>query len=680
MAPSIPLRDLINSDDLRDNTIAGQINSLIKMQGPLDLLPAVNLISTIPNLKADYNLLNGGQEVDPNGFIKEKPFSPLALVGALLSKYISASISFGNKKTTTSVTQSISTLSQVTGEQCSFSGDNLDIAANVKCQSIDIESSNNLKLHGVKNTLKTESTMKSSTFDVGVGLSGVSFTVSIGDGKVEQSQDQHNSGTYQATNISIKVNNKLEIENAQINGINVKVEALIIEIKQVVDSSVSKGQSTGVSMGVNIGWGGGVTPILSVSNSESLQQSQVVQFISGISGETVEVTANNLISNIAAIEATKDLNIKADSINYIALPTIENIDTETQVTASILPRADGKSVYYGSLYSKDGNKVMSIGWSSNLVDGIQDIRKGIESVLGRNSNDNKQNPKALDQINQDVKDITNANEEQADQERQQAKAQSESIQSTKSTNQKSKGYKVYDTAIGPNEPFIDDYKKVEERIDAMPISDAEKLFYKENAYRVIKKLYSLSYNERANSASQIDDQYGDKNVLEKVWQEVKKLNPLYSNDAHALVTNDQESLAKTTSKSISEIIKYRSKLEVYYDKILNKNLLTATEIQLANNLVLDYYDYLVNTGVLYGYAARDVITNNGAFGRFANNYLHDRAIKEGKSEEQIINIQNNIRISLAYQDAYYRIQEKNTNIPYKDIADYHYKIFENQGL
>ena len=133
--------------------------------------------------------------------------------------------------------------------------------------------------------------MKSSTFDVGVGLSGVSFTVSIGDGKVEQSQDQHNSGTYQATNISIKVNNKLEIENAQINGINVKVEALIIEIKQVVDSSVSKGQSTGVSMGVNIGWGGGVTPILSVSNSESLQQSQVVQFISGISGETVEVIA-----------------------------------------------------------------------------------------------------------------------------------------------------------------------------------------------------------------------------------------------------------------------------------------------------------------------------------------------------------------------------------------------------
>jgi hypothetical protein len=454
---SFPLGDLISSDDpvknLRDNTIAGQIKSLINMQGPLDLLPAVNVISTIPNLVADYNFLKGNQTT----------FSPESLVGALLSKYISASISFGNKKTTTSVTQSISTLSEVTGEQCSFSGDNLDIAANVKCQSIDLVANVDCKIHGGKSTIKTESTMKSFTFDVGVGLSGVSFSVSIGDGKVEQSQEQYKSGTYQATNITIKVNNKLEIENAQINGINVKVEALIIEIKQVVDSSISKSQSTGVSMGVNIGWTGGVTPILSVSNSESLQQSQVVQLISGISGEIVEITASTLVSNIAAIEATQDLKVKADSINYIALPTTDNIDTETQVTASVTPRADGKSVYYGSLYNRDGDKVMSIGWSSNLMEGIQDIRKGIESVLGSNSNDNQQGLKAIDQTNEQDKDNTdtNTNEEQvdntkkekeADQDQKQNKAQPQSEQST---NQNSKGYKVYDTAIGPNEPFID---------------------------------------------------------------------------------------------------------------------------------------------------------------------------------------------------------------------------------
>lgn len=675
---SFPLGDLLSSKDpvgnLRDNTIAGQIKSLKNMQGPLDLLPAVNVISTIPNLVADYNFLKGNQTT----------FSPEALVGALLSKYISASISFGNKKTTTLVTQSISTLSEVTGEQCSFSGNNLDIAANVKCQSIDLVANVDCKLHGSKSTIKTESTMKSSTFDVGVGLSGVSFTVSIGDGKAEQSQDQHQAGIYQATNISIKVNNKLEIENAQINGINVKVEALIIEIKQVVDSSMSKSQSTGVSMGVNIGWGGEITPILSVSNSESLQQSQVVQLISGISGETVEVTANTLVSNIAAIEATQDLKVKADSINYIALPTVENIDTETQVTVSVSPRADGKSVYYGSLYNRDGDKVMSIGWSSNLMEGIQDIRKGIESVLGSNSNDNQQGLKATDQTNEQDKDNTdtNTNEEQDDSTKKEkkTKAQLESEQSAVSTNQNSKGQIVYDEAIGPNEPFIDDYKKVAERIDAMPLSDTEKLYYKENAYRVIKKLYSMSHNERVELANDIEDQSSDRSVSDKIWNEVKKLNPLYSADAHGSALDAKESLSKTTSKSIDKIVEYQLKLKPYNIKVSKKISMSKKELQEANSLVLDYYNYLANTGILYSYAAKDVATNNGAFGRFANNYLHDRAIKEGKSEEQIINIQNNIRISLAYQDAYYRIQEKNTNIPYKDIADYHYKIFENQGL
>ena len=63
------------------------------MQGPLDLLPAVNVFSTIPGLKANYNLLKG----------KQTEFSPASLIGALLSKYISAGISIGNQKTSRSV-------------------------------------------------------------------------------------------------------------------------------------------------------------------------------------------------------------------------------------------------------------------------------------------------------------------------------------------------------------------------------------------------------------------------------------------------------------------------------------------------------------------------------------------------------------------------------------------------
>jgi hypothetical protein len=90
-----------------------------------------------------------------------------------------------------------------------------------------------------------------------------------------------------------------------------------------------------------------------------------------------------LAYNIAAITATQDLEIKADNINYMTLPHAENIDTATQIAASITPRVDGKSIYYGSLYSKDGDKVMSVGWSSDLLEGIEDIKDGIEFFIIR---------------------------------------------------------------------------------------------------------------------------------------------------------------------------------------------------------------------------------------------------------------------------------------------------------
>ena len=376
LSPKVPLIDLANSDDkgqhIRDNTMIGSVNSLLNMQGPLDLLPGVNLISSIPGFQADYQMLKGDQA----------GFSPAALVAALLSKYISASISYGHKETRTSVTQTTSTLSQIKGDQCEFIGTDGKIAANINCEdSITMEFDNDLKLSGAKDTLQVTSEMESSSIDLGVSLSGVSFGVSFAEGSYSQDQVIHKPGTYYAKNIYIKVNNKLEIENAQINGSNVTVEALAIEINQVIDSSRSESQNSGMSMGITIGWSGTITPTGSISYGESLKQSQVVQFISGISGETVEVTANTLAYNIEAIKAEENLAIKAENLNYIAMPKVENIDTEMQVTASVSARSDGKANYFGSLYTRDGKEVISVGWSSAFIEGLNDIKEGIEQYF-----------------------------------------------------------------------------------------------------------------------------------------------------------------------------------------------------------------------------------------------------------------------------------------------------------
>jgi hypothetical protein len=368
----VPAIDLVQSNNpeghIRDNTVAGPINALMNMQGAMDLLPAINVISSIPGLKADYQLLKGSQA----------GFSPAALFGALLSKYISTSISISKQKMHTSVTQTTSHLSQMNGDQCDFIGLEGSIAGNINCKSKVNMEYDNLKITGAQNSIYISSETSTSSFNVGTSLNGVSFGVSFSEDSFQHNQVTHDPGTIYSQNILIKINDKLEIENAQINGEHVEVEAVIIKIKQVIDSSSSEGKNRGTSMGINIGWNGDITPIISTEYAKMVKQSQVVQFISGITGESVEVTAKILSYNIEAITAKKDLKIVAENLDYISMPYVENIDTETQIAASISPRSDGKTNYFVSIYSRDGNKVMSMAWGHAFAEGLNDIMEAFE--------------------------------------------------------------------------------------------------------------------------------------------------------------------------------------------------------------------------------------------------------------------------------------------------------------
>ncbi len=486
--PNVPIIDLVQSSQpekhILGSTIAGPINSLINMQGPLDLLPAVNLISSIPGLKADYQLLKGNQA----------GFSPAALVGALLSKYISASISFGTKKTTTSVTQTISTLTQISGNECEFKGIDGEIAANVNCQnSVSIEF-DNLKLAGAKNTLQVISETESSSFDVRVSLSGVSFGVSFGNGNFQQDQAVHNSGTIHSKNVSIKINNRLEIENAQINGKNVTVEALSIEIKLVIDSARSTSESYGGSIGVTVGWTGTVMPTISAEYANAVQQSQVVHLLSGITGESVEVTAQKLTYNIETISAENDLNIKAESLEYIGLPQVENIDTELRLAASISPRSDGKANYFASIYSRDGDEVMSIGYSSAFMEGIN-IAKEFIAENFQKQQDVIKTPQ--------LQKINNKNEQTADKQEENKrttdkpddKAEPIKLDAETSKEVSASQEKTNDVSRNKRKNDLPDhlkklYNEAEEIAEAMGISEADKSQIKTRMYNNLKEISS----------------------------------------------------------------------------------------------------------------------------------------------------------------------------------------------
>jgi hypothetical protein len=89
-------------DDIKRNSIIGSIEQLFKMQSATDLLPAISLIASLPALKADYQTIQG---LGAN--------APVALLGAILSKYISATISFSTQRTDTHRTDTSSVQSKM---------------------------------------------------------------------------------------------------------------------------------------------------------------------------------------------------------------------------------------------------------------------------------------------------------------------------------------------------------------------------------------------------------------------------------------------------------------------------------------------------------------------------------------------------------------------------------------
>jgi len=95
--------------------------------------------------------------------------------------------------------------------------------------------------------------------------------------------------------------------------------------------------------------------------------------------------------------------------------------------------------------------------------------------------------------------------------------------------------------------------------------------------------------------------------------------------------------------------------------------------------IADYYQYLIDNDIEYGVIGKNVATNNGTYGQFANQML----VTAGADSIQI----NNTRMQLALQDIDLRRTEVRDNVgggdgilTGKEISDYHYDIFGANGL
>ena len=130
------------------------------------------------------------------------------------------------------------------------------------------------------------------------------------------------------------------------------------------------------------------------------------------------------------------------------------------------------------------------------------------------------------------------------------------------------------------------------------------------------------------------------------------------------------------------LIQYRPLIEKYYKKI-DKYPLTEEEVRKSRKMAEKYYESLIEMGVSYGKAAIAIIREEDGFGKFGNIHLMARAHQEGMSDDQIAIIQNNLVVRLMYQDVEMRIEKIKEPVAegeYRQIADYHYLEYKEEGL
>ncbi|MFI4955557.1 MAG: hypothetical protein ACHP9Y_06545 [Gammaproteobacteria bacterium] len=139
-------------------------------------------------------------------------------------------------------------------------------------------------------------------------------------------------------------------------------------------------------------------------------------------------------------------------------------------------------------------------------------------------------------------------------------------------------------------------------------------------------------------------------------------------------------MSDTSEGKADKLREFQNSLEPYAQKIIDKITLNNDEVIITKKVVADYYQYLDLSGVKYGQVAKDAALNSGSYGHLANIHLAQQASNEGKSIDDILAIQNNLRVMLANADVTLRIKDGLQEVSYRAIADYHYSALKKQGL
>ena len=310
-SPSVPASQLLKGN-VDNMPIVGSLKGVANMQGPFDLAAPMKLFTETVRLKKDMEAANK--------MLGGKASAGAQFVVAMLSKYVSAGITMGYSRTEIYQSQEQVIESEIQTEQ--YLKINITGYGKTKIQGIvsgkagtELHAKGDVDLEGSKINTYQRQESEYETFGVNIGLDGGSINVGAGSSEAEATKTRYTETKLGIGGIvKINIGGNLKIESATINGKEVDLNAARLMINDVLSSDSLTAESSGMNIGLHIGYTGGITPTGGIDFSQTEENKEFREFVSGIKGNKVSIKVGELTYSTDQISG-EQLKIESDKIN-----------------------------------------------------------------------------------------------------------------------------------------------------------------------------------------------------------------------------------------------------------------------------------------------------------------------------------------------------------------------------
>ena len=225
----------------------------------------------------------------------------------------------------------------------------------------------------------------SNTLNFDLSLMGLGIGINHKIDEQETRTETHHRTEFFAQEVTLIVNAKLELEGAIIDGKVVKIDAKEILVEDVIDTVKSKNHfmQSGIDIMINFWNGFSISPQVSFGIGGSAKKNNLVQFISSITGQDVEIVAEKVTASLNQVTGSEDLKLFTEQRIITNRPKSSLHHQAWSLTGSVGIGLDGKiNPSIIPMFEQDGARTSAI-ISTDLLEGLSTIHDWLDKIFNQ---------------------------------------------------------------------------------------------------------------------------------------------------------------------------------------------------------------------------------------------------------------------------------------------------------